>query len=145
MTRRIARIRARQRGGPDEVVPRVPWVARGFPDAPNLHPALVGRRPVPKVAAEGAAKVWLYDGPSAWHFLTLPKGLGEQLKMLTAGRRQGWGSIRVEATIGATTWRTSVFPDSTSGSFVLPIKKEVRDAERIAAGDSVRFRLSIEA
>ena len=49
----------------------------------------------------------------------------------------GFGSIRVTATVGASTWDTSVFPDKASGSFVLPIKKDVRRANQIVPGDVV--------
>ena len=56
----------------------------------------------------------------------------------------GWGSLRVTATIGGTTWRTSVFPDAKSGAFVLPLKAEVRRREGIGAGDRVAVAVEIE-
>ena len=51
--------------------------------------------------------------------------------------------MRVEATVGATTWRTSVFPDSHRGSYVLPIKKAVRHAEDLDDGDQVTVTLRL--
>ncbi|MEK9860644.1 MAG: DUF1905 domain-containing protein [Alphaproteobacteria bacterium] len=45
--------------------------------------------------------------------------------------------------IGASAWKTSIFPDSGSGSFVLPIKKEIRKAEGLAAGDRARVHLEL--
>ena len=48
------------------------------------------------------------------------------------------------ATLGATTWRTSIFPDSKSGGFLLPLKAEVRQRERIATGDVVTVAVEIE-
>lgn len=65
------------------------------------------------------------------------------MKKVAGSSRRGWGSVRVEATIGTTTWTTSVFPDAKTGSFLLPIKKEVRNAEGIGEGDRVRFTLTI--
>ena len=47
------------------------------------------------------------------------------------------------ATIGATTWKTSIFPDKKVGSFLLPLKAEVRKAEGIEVGDSIGFVLEI--
>jgi Domain of unknown function (DUF1905) len=41
----------------------------------------------------------------------------------------------VRVTIGESTWKTSIFPDSTRGSYVLPIKRAVRTAEALNAGD----------
>ena len=51
--------------------------------------------------------------------------------------------MRVEVTVGATTWRTSVFPEASRGAFVLPIKKAVRQAEDLDDGDEVTLTLRI--
>jgi Domain of unknown function (DUF1905) len=81
------------------------------------------------------AEVWEHspEDPGSWHFVTVPAELGEDIVM-EAGPRRGFGSVRVEARTGSTTWRTSLFPDSASGGFVLPVKKAVRNAEGLAAG-----------
>ncbi|HUR25376.1 MAG TPA: DUF1905 domain-containing protein [Candidatus Thermoplasmatota archaeon] len=91
-------------------------------------------------------KVWTYEGGAAggWHFVTLPKGPAKEIRMLLGGATgRGWGSVRVSATIGATTWQTSIFPDKKAGSFLLPLKAEVRQAEGIGAGDTIDFVLEI--
>jgi hypothetical protein len=51
--------------------------------------------------------------------------------------------VRVEVRLGATTWRTSVFPDKASGCFVLPIKRAVRAAHDLAPGDEVALELRV--
>ena len=51
--------------------------------------------------------------------------------------KPGFGSIRVEVTLGGSTWRTSIFPDSKAGCYVLPVKKAVRTAEGVEIGDRV--------
>jgi SOS-response transcriptional repressor LexA len=45
--------------------------------------------------------------------------------------------------IGATEWRTSVFPDSKLGTFLLPVKREVRVTEGLEEGDMVLVRLDL--
>ena len=42
-----------------------------------------------------------------------------------------------------TTWLTSVFPDTASGCFVLPIKRTVRQANGVEAGDHVEVHLRL--
>jgi hypothetical protein len=49
--------------------------------------------------------------------------------------------VKVKVTIGSSTWSTSVFPDAKRGTFVLPVKKPVRQAEGIEAGDRVKVAL----
>lgn len=88
------------------------------------------------------AKVWLYEGDSPWHFITIKKVDADEVKRfdigtasLPAGRR-GFGSIPVNVTVGKTTWKISIFPDK-KGSYVLPLKKEVRAKENIKVGDTI--------
>ena len=80
--------------------------------------------------------LWKYSGESAWHFLTLPADISARIKFLQHGRR-GFGSVRVKATIGQTQFETSVFPDSKSDCYLLPIKASIRKAEKIGHGDQV--------
>lgn len=91
---------------------------------------------------EFEAPLWEYDGPGAWHFLTVPPDVSEDLRM-SPGPPKGFGSIRVEVTVGGSTWRTSVFPDKDSGGYVLPIKKAVRDAEDLEDGEPLHVRLVV--
>ena len=91
------------------------------------------------------AKVWLYPGMAGWHFVTLPKKRAEEITERFGEQKRGWGSLRVAVTIGKTTWKTSIFPDRESGSYLLPLKAEVRRAERIAEGDTVTFSLEVGA
>lgn len=89
------------------------------------------------------SKLWLYSGPGGWHFITLPVKHAKIVKALHHGARRGWGSVRVAATIGKTTWRTSIFPEKKSGSYVLPVKAEVRRAENIEEGNTVAVILNL--
>ena len=88
------------------------------------------------------ATIWEHapDEPSSWHFLTLPGDVADEVR-LESGPPAGFGSVRVEVTIGSTTWRTSLFPDSKARSFVLPVKKRVRRAAGLGAGDECEVRL----
>lgn len=90
------------------------------------------------------ARIWVHSAgdPGSWHFLTVPAELSEDLT-LEAGPRGGFGSVRVEVSVGGTTWRTSVFPDAAAGSFVLPVKKQVRRAEGLSAGATCEVTLEV--
>jgi hypothetical protein len=90
------------------------------------------------------ATLWLHPGEAGWHFLTLPDDVADALDE-KVGERAGFGSIPVEVTIGTSTWHTSLFPDKSAASFVLPVKRSVRERERLTAGDSVVVRLLPDA
>ena len=89
------------------------------------------------------SRLWHYPGPGGWHFITLPVRSARVVKSLLDGKTRGWGSVRVKATIGKTSWNTSIFPDRKSNSFVLPVKAEVRTKEEIGDGDTVGLRLDV--
>ncbi len=92
---------------------------------------------------EFAAPLWQYPGADGWHFISLPPEISADITDLTTGSRRGFGSVRVAVTVGATSWRTSVFPDSKTRTYLLPVKKAVRAAEHLEAGDEVRAQLEI--
>ncbi len=82
------------------------------------------------------SELWLWDARRAdtWVFVSLPAGASEEIRDLAGGLRRGFGSLRVRATIGASTWRTSIFPGSQT-AYVLPVKRPVRAAEGLDVGD----------
>ena len=90
------------------------------------------------------AKVWLYSGSAAvWHFVSVPKVLSLTLKKKHGMNAKGWGSLPVEVTIGKTVWKTSVFPDSKSGMYLLPLKVAVCRKEGLFSDDSVKVSLVV--
>jgi hypothetical protein len=90
-----------------------------------------------------SSKVIVYPGMSGWRFLLLPIQQGQEIKGKYAAKAKGWGSLPVTVTIGKTKWETSIFPDKTSGSYVLPLKAKVRKAEEISDDDVVTFTLTL--
>ncbi len=88
------------------------------------------------------AELWLADGEAPWVFITVPPEVSDEIAE-SAPRGPGFGSVRVEVTIGGTTWRTSLFPDTRRSAYLLPIKKAVRTAEAVAVGDEVEVELQI--
>ena len=88
------------------------------------------------------AELWRWSGDAAWRFVTVPPNVADEIRMVS-GPPRGFGSVRVEVTVGSTTWRTSVFPDSSAGTYLLPMKKAVRVAEDLEDGDEVAVTLRL--
>lgn len=85
---------------------------------------------------------WDARDDSSWFFTAVPPELSEDIREIPRPYR-GFGSVRVRARIGGSEWATSIFPDSKSGSYVLPLKKAVRDAEGMSDGGTVVVRLEV--
>lgn len=90
------------------------------------------------------AELWEYSaGQGSWIFLNVPVDESERIRELPRPPKPGFGSIRVSVTIGSSTWQTSVFPDSKSGTYMLPVKKAIRTAEGLEVGDPCRVELEV--
>lgn len=90
------------------------------------------------------AKIWLYQGNGPWHFVSVPTEVSATVSDRHTLSKRGWGSIPVEVTIKKTSWKTSIFPDSKTKTYLLPIKAEVRKKEALAAGDLAKITLVIK-
>lgn len=93
------------------------------------------------------AEVWRWDARREdWFFVSVPEELSADIAEMIAIPR-GFGSVRVEATIGNSTWRTSIFPsvDPLYGAkaYVLPLKRAVRDAEGLVLSGTCTAALKI--
>ena len=89
------------------------------------------------------SKIFVYPGMSAWRFLVLPKKQGQEIKEKFGKHAKGWGSLPVSVTIGKTTWNTSIFPDKRSGTYLLPLRAQIRKKEEIFDDDKVHFTLTL--
>lgn len=88
------------------------------------------------------AELWRWEGNAAWHFVALPTGAADEIAD-RHDRGAGFGSVRVEVSVGDTTWSTSVFPDRGRGTYLLPVKRLVREREGLDDGDPVAVRLRV--
>jgi hypothetical protein len=107
------------------------------------------------VAAGGSwtftGPLWLWRGKAkdgtastmAWHFITIDGEVADAIRAAAPGRSAAWGSVYVEARIGGTAWKTSVFPSKDVAGYLLPVKAAVRKAERLVEGDSVTVALAV--
>ena len=89
------------------------------------------------------ATVWEHDGHAAWHFVSLPEPVADDIEEMFGHQARGFGSLKVDVTIGSTRWSTSIFPDNQQATYVLPVKKAVRAAEGLEAGTTTTVELVV--
>lgn len=88
------------------------------------------------------ARLWRWESRrDEWRFVTIPPAPSEEIDAMPRPPR-GFDSVRVRVTVGATTWLTSAFPDG-AGTYSLPIKRAVRDAEGIEDGGDVAVTVEV--
>jgi len=89
-----------------------------------------------------SSKIWLYNGVGPWHFVTVNKSLAEEIKANLIFKPRGFGSVPVTVTSGNSSWKTSIFPDKNS-TYLLPIKKSIRDTEKMDTIKPVKFKITV--
>jgi hypothetical protein len=95
----------------------------------------------PSVELEFEGEIVHWRGPSPYHFVAIPDAQSREIADLSSLVTYGWGAIPVTASIGETTWTTSLFP--RQGSYLLPVRDSVRAAEGLEIGETVPVRLVI--
>ncbi|WP_433370519.1 DUF1905 domain-containing protein [Actinoplanes sp. CA-142083] len=84
---------------------------------------------------------WMFDGeiiewrgPAPYYFVAMSESDSAELKE-EARSLIYWGQVPVHVVIGATEFRTALFP--REGRYLVPLKDAVRKAEDIGDGDVV--------
>jgi hypothetical protein len=90
------------------------------------------------------AELYLWqERADSWTFVNLPRSLSDEIDEVLTGPRRGFGSVRVRARVGGTTWETSVFPSKSASTYVLPVKRAVRRAEGVVPGDELEVEIEV--
>jgi Domain of unknown function (DUF1905) len=91
---------------------------------------------------EFVGEVIYWRGPAPFYFVRMPDAEARELRAISSLVTYGWGVIPAKVRIGATEWRTSLFPKA--GAYLVPIKDVVRRAEGLAEGDCPTVRLIVQ-
>ena len=86
------------------------------------------------------AEIYEWASRRNWFFVDVPPEPSADISDRPRMPR-GFDSVRVTATVGGTTWHTSIFP--SGGTYALPVKRAVLDAEQIGEGDVIEVRLLV--
>jgi hypothetical protein len=90
-----------------------------------------------------SAALWKWTGKSAWFFIDVPKEFADEIRFFAPDSKRGFGSVRVAAKIGDTVWKTSIFPSKSKGSYILPIKAEIRKKNALKDGSIAEIQIDI--
>jgi Domain of unknown function (DUF1905) len=94
------------------------------------------------VDLEFSGEIFEWRGPAPYQFVAVPDEESAAVEAVSGLVTYGWGVIPVQARIGGTEFRTSLFP--RGDEYLVPIKVAVRRAEHLDLGDEVTINLHIE-
>jgi Domain of unknown function (DUF1905) len=98
-------------------------------------------------------KLWLWGGgeKGSWHFVTIPPETAHKISAKFYAQKRGWGSYPVCVTIlfldgkkkTKINFKTSIFPNKRDKTFILPVKKSIRQEIGVQDGDILDLILEI--
>lgn len=90
------------------------------------------------------AVLWQASTTGTWVFLSVPTDVVNEIRKSSPRPLRGFGSVPVTVSIGATSWTTSIFPDSKIKTSVLPVTKLVRTQNHLNVGDTASVVLTLK-
>lgn len=70
--------------------------------------------------------MWQHNASGGWFFVSIPKNLSSEIRAHFKNQEEGWGRMKVVAIIAELEWKTSIWFDTKSDHYLLPIKAEIR-------------------
>ena len=93
------------------------------------------------ISVTAPLQLWSNEEGSS-HFVVLPEEQSIEVRVYSRSNPRGFGSVRVECSVGEIRWRTSLFPRKDGGYF-LPVKIDICRRAAIVAGDEITVALEL--
>ena len=88
-----------------------------------------------KITYKFTAPVWKHYATGGWYFVSLPTEFSEEIRQNMKWQEEGWGRLKAKVKIRATSWDTAIWYDTKLGTYILPLKVDIRKKEKIKIGD----------
>ena len=95
------------------------------------------------ITYEFSASVWRHPSPAGWYFVSLPAGMSTEIRNHLKWQEEGWGRIKARAKVGTSSWQTAIWFDTKRGTYLLPIRSDIRKKECIGIGSELRVQVLI--
>lgn len=85
-----------------------------------------------KIKYQFTSSIWQYASPKGgWYFVSLPLGIAKEIRENLKWQEEGWGRLKASAKINSTEWETAIWFDTKLKTYLLPLKTEIRQKEKL--------------
>lgn len=91
---------------------------------------------------EFSTKAYQYSSTAemcGWTFVSLPKEISKKIRDNFKCLEEGWGRMKVTASIGNSVWQTAIWFDTKQDTYLLPLKAEIRKKENIILDKKIKI------
>ncbi len=76
-------------------------------------------------------KMWKDITSGSWFFVSLPKATSKEKRANLKWQEEGWGSMKAFAQINDIQWKTAIWYEPKSETYLLPIKADIRKKSKL--------------
>ncbi|MEY5134200.1 MAG: hypothetical protein RLZZ198_2204 [Bacteroidota bacterium] len=95
-----------------------------------------------KISHTFTAPLWQHSAQGGWYFVALPTDLSQEIRSQAKPLEEGWGRLKISAAVDGVAWNTSIWFDTKCGTYLLPIKAEIRKMKNLIVPSSVTVLLT---
>jgi hypothetical protein len=96
-----------------------------------------------KIIYTFSAELWQHPSPGGWYFVSLPENLASEIRSHLSWQEEGWGRMKATASLNSLEWETAIWFDRKAGTYLLPIKAEIRKQAGLQSGKMLSLQLAI--
>jgi len=83
------------------------------------------------------------DEMGGWTFVSLPKEQSAEIRNNFKWLEEGWGRMKVTATLGGSEWQTAIWFDTKQDTYLLPLKAKIKKQEHVVLGEDINIAILI--
>lgn len=95
----------------------------------------------PSIAYTFKAKVWQYESPGGWVFVSLPVDISGEIRTHLKSQEEGWGRMQAKAAVNGIEWNTAIWFDTKRKTYLLPIKADIREKTGIVKDQEIEVKV----
>ena len=96
-----------------------------------------------RINYEFSSKLWKDASLGGWFFISLPHNLSIEIRESHQWQEEGWGRLKVTASIKENAWETAIWYDTKMNTYLLPVKSEIRKKAGIKLDDLISVSILI--
>jgi hypothetical protein len=95
-----------------------------------------------KIHSRFTAPLWQYPSQGGWYFVALPTDLSQEIRSQAKPLEEGWVRLKISNAVDGVVWNSSIWFDTKRGTYLLPIKAEIRKTKNLIVPSSVKVLLT---
>ncbi len=96
-----------------------------------------------KIRYDFKAEIWKHNSEGGWFFVSLPLTVSKEIRESFKWQEEGWGRMKVLASINGVEWDTAIWFDKKHNTYLLPLKSEIRKKAALKLGDTIAVSVFI--